>query len=435
MFDVLRSFFPDASPLASASAPGRANLIGEHVDYAAGVSVPFAIGQRTRVEVGVLPALGGGLLHVVSVLEGGEVVRVSVPLTGVDGSRRASWDGYVVGTLWACQELGVFPRLVDVFGGVDVCLVIVSDVPVGGGLSSSAALECAVGVAMFGAVGQFVGVPAVLSDEVRRLLMVAAIRAENEVVGASTGGMDQRVSLFAREGCALAIDFGVDVDRQVPFDVAASGLCVLVCDTRAPHVLADGQYESRRRVIDGVAAATVAGSLRGAVAAGEDVFAVAGRWAVAHGEVVDVVLNRVRHVLEEIARAEECVGLLERIAGLSEPAGVVGLGADCGEVVLDLWGRVGELVSESHVSLRDLYEVSCPELDVAVDVALEEGALGARMIGGGFGGSTLALVREDCVLRVRDAIAEAFRESGFREPRFYVAVPGAGAMVESVAGL
>lgn len=375
------------------SAPGRVNLIGEHVDYAGGICLPFALSQRTYVAAALNH---DGVYRVVSQFGAentqAETMHAEIAMDQVCPGYPDNWAGYVVGTVWAAG--------LEV-PGLDIA--IVSDVPVGAGLSSSAALECSVALAA-----------ADLSKTTidRTALMNAAIRAENEVVGASTGGLDQRIALFAEPGHALAIDFATDSTHQVPFQIADRGLAVLITNTNAPHSLADGQYASRRAVVDGVTADLGVESLRYA----DNAEAASARWASANNpEGVDAaawqatVGKRVRHIVSEIARTATAIEQLQ--AG-------------------DLAG-FGESMQASHASLRDDYEVSVAQLDVSVDVAMQHGALGARMTGGGFGGSSIALLPSEKVEQAAEAIARAFAEAGFAEPEFAVALPGAGARREA----
>lgn len=375
------------------SAPGRVNLIGEHVDYAGGICLPFALSQRTYVAAALNH---DGVYRVVSQFGAEntqtETMHEEIAMDQVCPGYPDNWAGYVVGTVWA-SGLEV--------PGLDIA--IVSDVPVGAGLSSSAALECSVALAA-------ADLSKTSTD--RTALMHAAIRAENEVVGASTGGLDQRIALFAEPDHALAIDFATDSTHQVPFQIADRGLAVLITNTNAPHSLADGQYASRRAVVDGVTADLGVESLRYA----DNAEAASARWASANNpEGVDAaawqatVGKRVRHIVSEIARTATAIEQLQ--AG-------------------DLAG-FGESMQASHASLRDDYEVSVAQLDVSVDVAMEHGALGARMTGGGFGGSSIALLPSENVEQAAEAIARAFAEAGFAEPEFAVALPGAGARREA----
>lgn len=382
-----------AEPAGVWSAPGRVNLIGEHVDYAGGICLPFALSQRTYVAAALNH---DGVYRVVSQFGAentqAETMHEEIAIDQVCPGYPDNWAGYVVGTVWAAG--------LDL-PGLDIA--IVSDVPVGAGLSSSAALECSVALAAADLSKTSID---------RTALMNAAIRAENEVVGASTGGLDQRIALFAEPGHALAIDFATDSTHQVPFQIADRGLTVLITNTNAPHSLADGQYASRRAVVDGVTADLGVESLRYA----DNAEAESARWVEANTpEGVDAaawqatVGKRVRHIVSEIARTATAIEQLR--AG-------------------DLAG-FGESMQASHASLRDDYEVSVAQLDVSVDVAMEHGALGARMTGGGFGGSSIALLPSENVEVAAEAIAQAFAKAGFAEPEFAVALPGAGARREA----
>ncbi|MEL6050812.1 galactokinase [Corynebacterium rouxii] len=372
------------------AAPGRVNVIGDHVDYAGGISIPFALQQNTAVAV---RRRNDALLNLVSLIPGAqEPARFSIALDQVGPLNPSTWAGYVVGTIWAGVQSGVIPQC----DGLDIA--IVSDVPVGSGLSSSAALECSIGVAAYElAVGRTPDAAA------RAGLVEAAIRAENEVVGASTGGLDQRASIFGEEGKALVIDFHTDQFRLVPFDLESRDLVLLIADTNAPHTLNDGQYASRRGVTDEVAHALggEAATIR-SVSSDGDILDRTRDWATANGKDVDVVVRRVKHIVEETERTAEAATAL-----------------DAGN-----FDRFRELMKDSHISLRDQYEVSTPELDSAFDAA---GQYGARMTGGGFGGSVITLVAADRVEEVATAIADAAQRQGYPEPTFVVASPGQGA--------
>ncbi len=359
------------------AAPGRVNMIGEHVDYNGGPVLPVALPHRTYI---ALSPRRDRLARVRSAREADpwaglldDVRPRTDPAGGVD-----SWAGYVVGVAWALEAAG-FP-----VPGFDAA--VESCVPYGAGLSSSAALECATAIALADA-GEL------RAD--RRDLAAACIRAENEIAGANTGGMDQHASLFARGGHALLFDTRSGDISDIRFDLPAHGLELLVIDTKAPHALVDGQYASRRATCEEAAATLNVDTLRQVT----DLDSALGRLAD------DVSRRRVRHVVTEIARVWEFVGALER--------------ADA--------ERAGKLMNESHLSLRDDFEVSCPELDTAVTACLRAGAYGSRMTGGGFGGSAIALVPAGSAAEVAGSVQEAFAQAHFRRPEFLLAPPSPAA--------
>lgn len=366
-----------AEPAGVWSAPGRVNLIGEHTDYSGGLVLPFAIASRARIALG--PGGTDGF-RVVSGQRRGPAVSVArADLT--PGSPAADgWSGYPFGVLWSLRQDGHRIPPLD--------LALDSAVPAGAGLSSSAAVECAVGLA----VSDFLG----LGLSLERIARVAQ-RGENDFVGVPCGLMDQMAAAATTAGHALFFDVGADVIEQVPFDPVGHGLRTLVINTRVHHSLADGEYAQRRAECESAARAVGVGFLAELAPADLD---------GALGRLPDEVLRRrVRHVVTENERVRRVVRLLR---------------AD------DVAG-IGPELSASHASLRDDFEVSCAELDVAASEAERAGALGARMVGGGFGGSVIALVRADDVARVRDAVAEAFAGAGFREPEARCVTPAGGA--------
>ncbi|MGL5817408.1 MAG: galactokinase [Phycicoccus sp.] len=364
------------APTGVWSAPGRVNLIGEHTDYNGGLVLPIALPQRTSAAAS---ERDDDVLRVHSVQTGD---TVSVSLSEVGLGRPEGWAAYVAGVLWALRENGFDVR------GLDV--TIDGAVPLGAGLSSSAALECAVGAA----ASDLFGLGLLDDDAGRARLAAACMRAENEVAGAPTGGMDQAASLRCRAGHALLLDCRSGAVEQVPLDLAAHGLVLLVTDTRASHALGDGQYGSRRAACERAAALLGVRTLR--EVSGDALGAALGRL----GD--DELVRRTRHVVTEIARVTDAVTAL-RAGDLAE---------------------LGRLFDASHSSLRDDFEVSCAELDVSVDAARSAGALGARMTGGGFGGSSIALVPESSVDEVSGVIRRAFTEHGFGEPVSFAATAG-----------
>ena len=353
---------------------------------------PFALEQNTAVAVAPRE---DGQLRIASEF-GGKVYRVDVFLEEVArvGPRAPRTPGRAtsLSAVWAGLEDGVIASC----EGLDIA--IVSDVPVGSGLSSSAALECSVAVAAYE-----LSTGHAPDDAARTRLVLACMRAENEVVGASTGGLDQNASLFGQKGKALVLDFSTGEVRRVPFNIAERDMVLLIADTNAPHTLNDGQYASRRGVIDAVQSALAGSGARGGtIRDTPDAVAAATRWAREAGRMRGVVKRRVAHVVEETARTLEAASDLE----------------------VNNLDRFRELMRDSHISLRDRYEVTTPELDCAFAAA---GEVGARMTGGGFGGAVIALVKRADVESTAEAIAAAAAERGFPAPTFLVASPGDGA--------
>ena len=354
-------------------APGRVNLIGEHTDYNGGLVLPLALPHATYAAVA---PRADGRIRISSRQEDG-VWEGHVDALGP--GTVTGWAAYVAGVLWALREDGAEVP------GVDIA--IDTSVPVGAGLSSSAALECSVAVAL----ASLLDLP--LDADGRRLLAAACMRAESEVAGAPTGGMDQTVSLLAEEGSALLIDFDDHETAQVGFGLDAAGLALLVTDTRVSHALVEGGYGDRRAECDAAARLTGHATLRHATLA--DVEDLAD----------DRLRRRARHVVTEITRVERSVSVIE-----------------AGD-----WARLGRLFGESHLSMRDDFEISCAELDTAVSTAVESGAIGARMTGGGFGGSAIALVPTERLDAVVRAIDTAFVAEGFTTPGHLLAEPSAAA--------
>jgi galactokinase len=358
------------------AAPGRLNLIGEHTDYNDGFVLPLALPYATTATV---EARTDGRLRLRSAQRGGgeTTLRVVELAPGaVDG-----WAAYVAGVVWALREAGH-----DVAGGFDV--EVDGDVPEGAGLSSSAALECAVAAAVDEVAGLGLG---------RSELALVAQRAENGFVGVPSGVMDQMAAMLCTEAHALFLDCRSLAAQQVPLDLAAAGLAVVVVDTRTPHRLTDSEYGRRRAACEAAARRLGVPALRDVPVAELDA-------ALARLDD-DEQRRRVRHVVTEDDRVLRTVEALR--AGRT--------------------AEIGPLLSASHASLRDDYEVTVPQLDVAAAAAEGAGALGARMTGGGFGGCVLALVAADGTGRVRDAVRAAYAEAGFGEPGFFDAVPSRGA--------
>ncbi|MDO8105593.1 galactokinase [Isoptericola sp. b441] len=375
-----------AEPDGVWSAPGRVNLIGEHTDYNGGLCLPIALPHRTYVALGTAD---DGRVRLTSAQE--DRSTWEMPLASVVPGAVDGWPGYAAGVAWSLTVEQPDARLGGFAAAVDSC------VPYGAGLSSSAALECAVAVALDDVFA--VGLAA--TDAGRARLAHACIRAENEVAGAATGGMDQTAALRASAGHALLYDTRDGSVQHLPFDLAAHGLALLVVDTRAPHRLVDGQYAARRDTCAAAALHLGVDTLREVTDLDAALAALDTELTSPAGATVapEVLRARTRHVVTEIARVERFVELLAQ-----------------GRVA-----EVGPLLDASHASLRDDYQVSCAELDVAVEAARGAGALGARMTGGGFGGSAIALVPVDAVDAVAAAVSTAFDAAGFTAPAFLVA--------------
>jgi galactokinase len=353
------------------AAPGRVNLIGEHTDYNDGYVMPFALAQRVRIAAA---PRDDGTWSVTSLNNDSTKIFSAADLN----PGMAGWQAYVAGVVWAIQEAG------HRVGGAD--LVLTSDVPEGAGLSSSAALECAVLTAL-----------ADLNDldivGIERAKL--ARRSENVFVGAPTGLMDQAASTLCTAGHALFFDCRTDAAEQVLFDTTSAGLEILVLDTKTPHALVDSEYAARRASCEQAARLLGIPALRDVT----DLDA-------ALDQLPDPVLKRrVRHVVTENARVLEAADVLRagRIADLAP------------------------LLDASHESMRDDFEITVPQVDLAVETARSSGSLGARMTGGGFGGCIIALVELGDSERIGEAIVESFGAAGYGPPVYFTAVPSTGA--------
>jgi len=362
-------------PALVASAPGRVNLIGEHTDYNSGLCLPLALPQRTTVTLTPRDDL---LLSLLSAQED----------DGWDGSvddRPSGWAAYVAGVVAMLRSDGHavpgFTARID------------SQVPLGAGLSSSAALECAIAVGVAGLLDLD------LDGAGRRRLADACIRAENDYVGAPTGGMDQSVAMLGRAGHALLLDFADGSVTEVALPLDDAGLALLVIDTRVSHSLTDGSYGDRRtecaKAAEALGVATLRDTDADAVERMED----------------PVLRGRARHVVTENQRVLDAV-------------------ADLGA---EDWASLGATLDASHTSMRDDFEISCRELDLAVDTSRRAGAIGARMTGGGFGGSAVALVPRSALPAVQEAVTASFAEASLTLPEFLVATPGDAARIDSLS--
>lgn len=364
------------------SAPGRVNLIGEHTDYNDGFVLPFATPHRTVAAAG---RRGDERIRVSSAFADavvemglGELDELFPTATGA-APAVPTWAAYPLGVAWALRRAGAW--------GPGGDIAVASDVPVGAGLSSSAAIEGATASALNDLWDAGLG-PAALARIGRR--------AENEAVGAPTGIMDQMASMLGEPDAAIFLDCRSLQTQAVPLGAAEAGLAILVMDTRVTHAHATGGYGERRASCERGAALLGVPSLRD-VSVGD----------LAHAEETldDVTFRRVRHVVTENQRVLDTVRTLRTHGARA----------------------IGALLVASHASMRDDFEISAPELDTAVEAALAAGALGARMTGGGFGGAAIALVDRSALDAVSDAVTAAFSTFGFAAPHLFTVTPSAGA--------
>ena len=359
-------------PEVIAEAPGRVNLIGEHIDYSEGFVLPFAIADRTYAAIAKRE---DGLVRIASQQRRERIF--SIDIKDVKPGSAGDWEKYVLGVIWSLEVSSGFDIFID------------GHVPAGAGLSSSAALECSVAFAL----NHLCNLNKSLTDLAR-----ATQRAENDYVGMPCGIMDQSVSLMAAAGSALLLDCRDLSTELIPFDVASAGLELLIIDTAAHHALVDGGYAERRASCESAAQKLQVKSMRELslkdLEAGKD-------------RLTETEYIRARHAVTEIARVLEAVVALRTSDFL----------------------KLGSLINQSHISLRDDYTVSCPELDCAVDASLGAGALGSRMVGGGFGGSAIALVKVSDIDSVKNAVLQAFERAHYKKPRFFTSLPSAGAQL------
>lgn len=360
-----------SEPDVVAAAPGRVNVIGEHVDYSDGFVLPFAISNRTTVSI---KKRADKMIRLASAQRQSSIYETYIDK--LNPGAEGKWERYPLGVIW----------ILGITSGLDI--FVDGKVPLGAGLSSSAALECSTAVALNSLFN--------LGHDLRDLARLTQ-RAENEFVGVPCGIMDQSISLMGKAGHALLLDCRDLTTKLVPMDLAASDLELLIIDTQAHHSLVDGGYAERRAACES-AANKLGKSMRELTFAELD---------TNKAKLTEVEFRRARHAVTEIARVLECVSALE----------------------MKNFAKVGELINQSHRSLRDDYNVSCPELDLSVEASLATGAIGARMVGGGFGGSAIALVKHENVEKTKEAVTRAFMERGFKAPRFFQSLPSEGAQV------
>ncbi|HSU34703.1 MAG TPA: galactokinase [Propionibacteriaceae bacterium] len=372
--DVVTAAFVDRTghpPSGVWAAPGRVNLIGEHTDYNEGFVMPFGLAQRVTVAAG---PRDDDRWRVASLNNSDTATFSRYELNpGMSG-----WASYIAGVVWALEGAG---HRVE---GAD--LVLTSDVPVGAGLSSSAALECAVLTALVELNGLEI-------SPIQRAQL--AQRAENEFVGAPTGLMDQAAATLCTAEHALFFDCRSNEAEQVALDLAGSGFELLVLDTKTPHALVDSEYATRRRSCEQAAQLLGVPALRDVT----DLDLALSRMPDA------VTARRVRHVVTENARVLQAADVLR-----------AGRTAD-----------LAPLLNASHTSMRNDFEITVPTVDLAVEAARDAGALGARMTGGGFGGCIIALVPAGTAPDVARQISDRFAAADYGPPEYFIGHPSAGA--------
>ena len=359
-----------SGPEVIAAAPGRVNLVGEHVDFLDGFVLPFAMKDLT---IAAISKNNDAVIRVASQQRSGEIFEVAVeklePLTG------EPWTRYPIGVVWA---LGIKSGL---------NILIDGQVPLGAGLSSSAALESSVATALNHLFDLKISKPN---------LSLAAQRAENVYVGMPCGIMDQSVSIMAHEGFALLIDCRDLSTQDIEFNIEPAGLELLVVDTQVHHALVDGGYAQRRASCEKAVAVLGITSLRDISV--ED-------FVARKAELDPTTYSRAFHGVSEMRR------VLDGVAALKK----------------NDFETFGKIVTQCHQSLRDNYTISCPELNVAVDTALKFGSLGSRLIGGGYGGSAISLNKKSDTEKIKEEISKAFLANNFTPPRFFTSQPSAGA--------
>ncbi|SOC89013.1 galactokinase [Curtobacterium sp. 314Chir4.1] len=366
-------------PAVQYSAPGRVNLIGEHTDYNDGYVLPFAIDRRTTASIAPRE---DRVLRVASAFDA-DNPPVSLSLDELAPDRMDGWSAYVLGIAWALREHAG----ADLSDKTGFDVFIDSDVPVGAGLSSSAAIECGVALA-FNDLWEL-GLD-------RKTLARVGQYSENHAVGAPTGIMDQSASLLGEQDAVVFLDCRTLDTAVVDLALEANGLEVLVVDTRVEHAHATGGYKARRDSCE-----------RGAAAMGVEALRDLSVDDLPRAQELldDETFRRVRHVVTEDQRVLDTVRTLREHGPRA----------------------IGSLLVASHESMRDDFEISVPELDLAVTTAMEHGAVGARMTGGGFGGAAIALVDQEARGAIADAVTAAFAAAGYREPNVFTVHAAQGA--------
>jgi len=364
------------------AAPGRVNIIGEHTDYSGGLVLPMAIDRYTVIAAAPAPADAGTRLRLFSAAVG---QSVDIPLTATPAPGEPGWANYARGVVAGFGARGLIAPALDA--------LVVSDVPLGGGLSSSAAFEVATATLLETALGK-----ALEPTEKARLCR----QAEHDYARVPCGIMDQLISVLGDEAGALLIDCRAQQTRLVPF--ADPAVSLLIANSNVRHSLGDGAYAAR------MSACLEAAHKLGVPELGQ---ATVASVAAAEQTLGPLLYRRARHVVSENARTRAAADALA--------------GGD--------WRAAGARMYESHQSLRDDYEVSAPELDtlveLAADIGVAGGVYGARMTGGGFGGCTVTLAATDHVAAIGDRLAREYQGRHGRALTWFVSRPARGAHLVS----
>ena len=367
--DAYRQRFGE-SPQWLSIAPGRVNLIGEHVDYNDGLVLPIAIDRCTAIAAGP----SSDALSRMESLGATEQIQT----TDFSCAGQPSWAAYVLGPLLLCQQRGL---QFDPFSAV-----IASDVPRGAGLSSSAAIEVATATLV-----ELMSGDRIEPIEKARLCQ----QAEHEFARVPCGIMDQAVSVAARADTALLLDCQSETWRNIPF--GQRDVSLLVANTNVRHSLADGQYATRRQECSQALDQLGKSSYRDLTTK-----------LIDDSSLEATLLKRARHVISEITRTRQAASTLES-----------------GD-----WVRFGNLMNESHRSLAEDYQVSCVELDTMAqihwDFGLDHGVFGCRMTGGGFGGCTVSLAQAETAKSVAAQVKQSYRTATGIEPEIFIVAPSDG---------
>jgi galactokinase len=371
------------APRFIVAAPGRVNVIGEHTDYNDGFVLPMAI-ERYAIMAADFPASQFVSEHThVNIFDAHFDESAAIELTEPVTMGLPKWSNYIRGILAGFQNRGVKIPSLDV--------ALISTVPLGGGLSSSAALEVCMATLIEAATGAQI-------DPVEKALL--AQKAEHEFAGVPCGIMDQFISVMGREGHLLLLDCRSCKTELVPMDDPSVAL--IIVNTNVKHELGSGEYAKRRTECEAAAQILDVNSLRDATTE---------QLEREKDKMSEVVYRRARHVIGEIERTVRAAK----------------------DIRASNWISAGELMYASHASLRDDYEVSCPELDAVVEIAegigLTGGVYGCRMTGGGFGGCAVALVRTENVEAITKQIADGYKARSGIDATIFVSRPAAGATV------